>query len=175
MPGRPFAEGRDLARPELEDPQQFLQQFVYEHGQLYDSYLATEPGREAFWSTGNRGVVTFVRHKQHVLVSGGLIAPPDQKEQLLDEFLDHVERLRLRPVFFGIPGEDLPLFRRVGYRITKIGEDALIDLGDCTFSGKKFEWVPPTVELLPPTRRRRLGSSTGEHVRGRLVGRSQGD
>ena len=132
---------RDRRRSELDDPERHLRQFVSRHGQLYDSYLATEPGREAFWSTGNRGVVTFVRHKRHVLVAGGLIAPEDEKERLLNEFLDHTERLRLRPVFLGIPDEDLPLFRRAGYRITKMGEDALIDLGNCTFGGKKYEWV----------------------------------
>jgi phosphatidylglycerol lysyltransferase len=151
-PNRPTAQAKHDTHPpahrvresrsrEPDDSRRFLEQFVYEHGQLYDSYLATEPGREAFWSTGNRGLIAFTRHKRHVLVSGGLIAPADEKERLLEEFLNHTERLRLRPVFFGIPGEDLPLFRRAGYRVTKLGEDALVDLGDLTFGGKKFEWV----------------------------------
>lgn len=118
-----------------------FERFVATHGRQFDSYLATQPDRELFWSQGRRGVVSFVRRGRHVLVSGGLIAPLDERGPLLHEFLDYLATLRLRPMFFCIPEEDLPLFREVGFRITKIGEDAVVDLPDCTFSGKPFEWV----------------------------------
>jgi len=40
-----------------------------------------------------------------------------------------------------IPEHDLSLFDRHGFQSTKIGEDALIDLRECEWRGKAFEWV----------------------------------
>ena len=38
-----------------------LEQYAYDLGQTYDSYLVTEPDREYFWCVGRRGVVGFIR------------------------------------------------------------------------------------------------------------------
>jgi len=42
---------------------------------------------------------------------------------------------------FNIGDKELPLYREFGFQPNKIGEDALIDLRECTWSGKKFDWV----------------------------------
>ncbi len=115
--------------------------FVFEHGQVYNSYLATEPGRELFWSADGQGVISYVRRGRHVLCGGGLIAAPEHREELLREFLHFTRKFSLRPVFFDIQEDVVALFRDLGLKATKIGEDALIDLPDCTFAGKPYEWV----------------------------------
>lgn len=120
---------------------QDLQAFVFEHGQVYNSYLATEPGREIFWSSEEQGMVSYVRRGRHVLIGGGLIAPPEHREELLRQFLHFTREYSLRPVFFDIQSDVVTLFREYGFKATKIGEDALVDLPDCTFAGKPFEWV----------------------------------
>lgn len=133
---------RRISRLRSVDPHaERLHSFVYRHGGQYDSYLATEPGRQVFWSTSGQGVISFVQSGRHVLVSGGLIAPEEHKLQLLEEFLEHTTRLNLRATFFCIAEEDLLYFRAVGYRVTKLGEDAIIDLDGLTFGGKQYEWV----------------------------------
>jgi phosphatidylglycerol lysyltransferase len=118
-----------------------LHEFAYRYGNSYDAYLATEPGRLTFWSRDGQGVVTYIRHKRHVFVGGGLLAPDAHKEQLLREFLEHVESQGLRIVFHNIAENDLPHFRKFGFQITKWGEDPVVDLTTCTWSGKPFEWV----------------------------------
>lgn len=118
-----------------------LSEFATCWGEQYDSYLATEPGRKSFWSTGSRGLISYGVVGRHALVSGGLIAPPAEKRRLLREFLGFAARLRLRPLFFCISEEDAALFADAGLRITKLGEDAILDLGNLDFRGKCFEWV----------------------------------
>jgi len=118
-----------------------VQNFVYQHGAQYDSYLATEPEHQLFWSSNNGGVISFGQWSRHLLIRGGLIAPEAEKQRLLQEFCNHVEPLRLTSSFFGVHEADLRYFREAGYRISKLGEDALVDLGNVTFAGKKFEWV----------------------------------
>src|SRR5262245_17313446 len=52
-----------------------LHEFAFRYASSYDAYLATEPGRLAFWSTDRQGVVTYIRQGRHALVGGGLLAP----------------------------------------------------------------------------------------------------
>ena len=138
--------GASQARPSISDaaaPSGIppLIPFVREHGYVADSYLATAPGRLSFWSADRSGLVSYARVGFYVLVSGGLIGPPESQPQLLREFLEFTTAHGWRAIFFCIPAKDEQLFRDVGYDINKIGEDAFIDLGNVTFSGKRFEWV----------------------------------
>jgi phosphatidylglycerol lysyltransferase len=139
-----------------------LQEFVFQHGTQYDSYLATEPEHELFWSRNEQGLISYARWGRHLLVRGGLIAPEEQKRQLLQEFLDYARPLRLNAYFFGIHEADLPYFRETGYRITKLGEDAIVDLGNVTFAGKKFEWVRRQVNYCQ--RHGLVASEAGPHL-----------
>lgn len=130
-----------LARSSPSGLEQTLEQFVFEHGNYFDSYLATEPERLYFFSSQQRGMVSYVRRGRHVLVGGGLIAPEGHKDELLGQFVDLAARSNLRIAFHNIGDEDLPVFRKHGFQITKWGEEPIADLGACTWAGKQFEWV----------------------------------
>jgi len=134
----------ELATPSKEDTvfaAAQLMQFAYDHGRQSDSYLSTAPGRETFWSADRGGLVSYKRVGRHVLVSGGLIAPPSERPRLLKEFLQFTASRRWRATFFCILEEDLPIYRDAGYCVNKFGEDAKIILGNVTFAGKRYEWV----------------------------------
>ncbi|HEY3967092.1 MAG TPA: DUF2156 domain-containing protein [Planctomycetaceae bacterium] len=118
-----------------------LQHFVFSHGQYFDSYLATEPGRLNFWSPTGPGLVSYARRGRHALVGGGLIAPEDHRAELLREFVEFASNRRLNVFFHNIGDDDLPAFRQLDFQITKWGEEPIIDLGSCTWGGKPFEWV----------------------------------
>lgn len=118
-----------------------LEQFVFEHAQYFDSYLATEPGRQLFWSQDRSGLISYTTRGRFVLVGGGLIAPEERKETLLREFQEYASRRRWRVAFHNIGEGDLPLFRKFGFQITKWGEEPVVDLEGCTWSGKAYEWV----------------------------------
>jgi phosphatidylglycerol lysyltransferase len=118
-----------------------LEQFAFLYGQNYDSYLVTEPGWRPFWSADQRGVVATVRRGRSLFVGGGLLAPEPLRENLLGELVQYAEAQRLLPIFFNIAQRDLPVFARFGFQATKWGEEALVDLGQCTWSGRAYEWV----------------------------------
>jgi phosphatidylglycerol lysyltransferase len=120
---------------------EIVEHFAYAYGALYDSYLATEPGRELFWSQDSSGVVAFVRMGRHLEISGGLLAPSESKPLLLAELVAYASQQRLSLSFYNVGDDDLPLLRSFGFEATKCGEEAVIDLGLCTWKGKAFEWV----------------------------------
>src|SRR5215469_17753132 len=68
-----------------------LEEFAFLFGPYYDSYLATEPGREVFWSRDGRGVVGLVRMGRYLQAGGGLIAPRGHRERLLAELVARSE------------------------------------------------------------------------------------
>ena len=118
-----------------------LERFVAKYGQCFDSYLATEPGRLSFWSRQGLGLISYFRRGRYILVGGGLIAPDEHKETLLKEFVEQTKRDNLRAAFLNISEEDVPLFRQYGFRVTKWGEEPLLDLRTLSWSGKSYEWV----------------------------------
>ena len=118
-----------------------LENFAFEFGRSYDSYLATDPGRQYFWSTNGRGVVAYVPVGKYLNVVGGLLADTDDKERLLAEFVEYAQRRRLFISFYNVADDELPLFRRCNFQVTKWGEDAWIDLPQLTWTGKLYEWV----------------------------------
>lgn len=132
QPPAPIA--RELAAETLEE-------FVFRHGQYFDSYLATEPGRWSFWSRNRRGMISYVQRGRYVLAGGGLFAPEDHREELLGEFVEATSQRKLQVAFYNICDEALPLFRKFGFQVTKWGEEPIVDLGSCTWGGKSYEWV----------------------------------
>ena len=110
-------------------------------GQAYDAYLVTEPGWEHFWSAGRHGMVAVARQGRHLFSSGGLLAPPERQEDLLRQFVAYAAAGGYATTFFNICEDHLPLFRRFGFQATKWGEEAVIDLPQCRWSGKRYEWV----------------------------------
>src|SRR6185369_12542163 len=95
-----------------------LERFVYRHGQYFDSYLATEPGRCLFWSRARRGLVSYVRRGKYLIVGGGLIAPESHKEELLADFVEFMSLNSLQATFHNMSDDDVPLFRKFGFQIS---------------------------------------------------------
>ena len=118
-----------------------LEAMAYRCGESYDSYLVMDLDRSYFWCSGGRAVLGFVLRKRQAVVIGGLIGPLEAREMLLTEFMDHCRSHRWTACFGLVPEHDLPLFDRHGFQSTKIGEDALINLRDCNWQGKTYEWV----------------------------------
>ena len=101
----------------------------------------TEPDRECFWLPEARGAVAFLRKDRYLHVGGGLLAALDDRAALLEAFADWARRANLRILFYNVPPDDLPLFRKAGFQATKWGEEPLLDLDDLSWGGRKFEWV----------------------------------
>ncbi|HEY4263158.1 MAG TPA: DUF2156 domain-containing protein, partial [Schlesneria sp.] len=124
-----------------DDTAAYRDQLIFQHGEYFDSYLATEPGRLEFWSSTREGLISCTRRGRYLLVGGGLIASDQHKPTLLKEFTEFLARKKLVASFHNIGDHELSLFREYGYQVTKWGEEPVLDLGQITWQGKPFEWV----------------------------------
>jgi phosphatidylglycerol lysyltransferase len=115
--------------------------FAAAFGRAYDAYLVTDPGWEHFWSTQRQGMIAVARQGRHLFSGGGLLAPAAHHEDLLRQFVASAAGRGDTLTFFNICEDQLPLFRKFGFQATKWGEEAVVDLPQCTWSGKSYEWV----------------------------------
>ncbi|HVX10995.1 MAG TPA: DUF2156 domain-containing protein [Pirellulales bacterium] len=118
-----------------------VERLAYRYGQYYDSYLATDRGRETFWSRDGRGAVAFARVGRYLNVGGGLLAAESRREALLAEVVASVDQRGDVVSFYNVIESDVDLFRAYGFQATKLGEEAVIDLDDWNCRGKSFEWL----------------------------------
>jgi phosphatidylglycerol lysyltransferase len=118
-----------------------LEQYAYEYGETYDSYLATEDDRQYFWSPRRKGVIGFVRWHSVLNILGGLLAAPEHQEELLEKFLEFVRLNRLTVNFFNVGRVQQKLFRRHGFKLNKCTEELIVRLDRVTWQGKAYEWL----------------------------------
>jgi phosphatidylglycerol lysyltransferase len=114
---------------------------IFQQGEYFDSYLASEPGRKEFWLSNGEGFISYARRGSYILVGGGLIAPDEHKAQLVKEFVTFARFRKYRIAFHNIGEHELPLFREQGFEVTKWGEEPIVDLGNLDWKGKAYEWV----------------------------------
>ena len=118
-----------------------LEHYAFDYGESYDSYLAIEDDRQYFWSPDRRGVVAFVRWRRTLNILGGLLAAPEDVEELLENFLEFARLNRLTVNFVNIGWDQAKLFRRHHFKINKCGEELIMRLDRVNWQGKPFEWL----------------------------------
>jgi phosphatidylglycerol lysyltransferase len=114
---------------------------AFEFGRVYDSYFTTENGWKRFWSAEKSGLVSYRRLRKYINVIGGLLARADEKPRLLQEFMDFARPFKATVTFCNVEEQDLELFKSHGFHVTKWGEEPIVDLQTCTWTGKPYEWV----------------------------------
>lgn len=124
-------------------PQQLLllESLAYREGEAYDSYLALERDLEYFFGSAGQGVVSFTRWKRHLFVVGGLLAPEERRGRLLTQFMEFAAANGFEISFLNILGRDVPAFRRAGFSVSKVGEEPVVPLDECTWQGADYAWV----------------------------------
>lgn len=128
----------DLPEISLQDQ---VERCAFYCGTQPDSYLVTEPEYEHFWNADRSGLVGYIRDGKYLHVIGGLIAPPQHREELLVQFCEYADENQLLIAFYSIEEEDLTLFRQYGFQVTKFGENTSIDLRNHHWTGRQFAWV----------------------------------
>ncbi|HET6424322.1 MAG TPA: phosphatidylglycerol lysyltransferase domain-containing protein, partial [Planctomycetaceae bacterium] len=132
FPGRDALSAEQLRNLEL---------LAYREGESYDSYLSLEKDLEYFFGAGGEGVVSYTRWKRHLFVVGGLLAPEERRGRLLAQFMEFAQGNGLEISFLNILGKDVEAFRNAGFSVSKVGEEPVVPLDDCTWSGADYAWV----------------------------------
>ena len=119
-----------------------LEQLARDHGGSYDSYIATDTeGKKYFWSSDGEGVLCTIPHGRYTFVYGGILAPQESRRALIAEFIADCDRKKITASFFNAGTEDVELLSTFGFNATKFGEEPIVELDNCSWQGKDYEWV----------------------------------
>jgi lysylphosphatidylglycerol synthetase-like protein (DUF2156 family) len=96
---------------------------------LGDKSVLVSPDGAAF--------MMFARSGASLIAMGGPVGKKASWRSALAAFRDEADRLNLRPVVYAAPPDLLPDLIDLGFRVDKIGENALIDLAAFSMSGRR--------------------------------------
>lgn len=130
------------AKPKFDRSFNTLEHHARTYGSSYDSYIATDTdGKEYFWADDCSGVLCTIPVGRYVFIYGGILAPEQGRRRLMERFLAQCAERRVTPSFFNAGIEDVELLREFGFQATKFGEEPIVELNQCTWKGKNYEWV----------------------------------
>lgn len=98
------------------------------HGHDTLSYFALRESGSYFFDETRTSFLSYKIWRNVALVGADPVGPPDRIGDLTDRFLQFCESNGLTPCFLGTNGHNLHLYRAMGLRVLKIGEECLIRL-----------------------------------------------
>lgn len=93
-----------------------------------------------FSGAGNAFVMFGQMHRSWVAM-GDAVGPADEAEEATRRFHELCRSKRHRPVFFEVRGEQGALYRSLGLVLTKLGEDARVDLAQFDLAASRYAAV----------------------------------
>lgn len=125
-----------LLRPLLPEPTPTTEErerarfLVEQFGTDSLSYFALQDGRSYFFDPDGEAMLSYRLWGTVAVVGGDPIGPPHRLLPLLRGFLEFANLHNIDPCFVGVSPHSAPLFETLGLRLLKIGEEAVIKLGE---------------------------------------------
>ena len=135
-----------------------------------DAELALIGDKAFLFSQDRRGFVMYAAQGRTFVAMGDPIAPDEKVEDLVWAFRDLVDRQGATAVFYQVSTRHLPIYLDAGFSLTKLGEEAWVDLSAFTLEGSqgrklrhsraRAERSGARLAILPPRRWGPLSTSS---------------
>ena len=100
-------------------------------------FLALSPRNQFFTRDGAPGFVAYRERGRHMVAFGGVHAPADAREPLLDAFLDAAAQRGLRVMVVQLRDSQAALFVKRGFTVNALGTSYAMTLRGFTMAGTK--------------------------------------
>lgn len=118
---------------------------VNRYGQNPVSYLALEPDKRYFFGSAAEGVCAYAMVGDVMVVCGDPICAPEDGPALLSELTDYCKKNAFQLLFVNVTDCFRELYRKRGFGMAKVGEDACFHLADYTLAGGRAAKVRAAV------------------------------
>lgn len=128
---------RPVAATLLPDEQERIQVSLLtrRYGASSISYFAQSEEKLYFFSASGKAFISYALAGSVAVVAGDPIGPREEMLPVLQEFITFCHQQDWTVVFWQVRDEWLAMYRSVGLRMLKIGEDAVINTYDFTLKG----------------------------------------
>jgi lysylphosphatidylglycerol synthetase-like protein (DUF2156 family) len=101
---------------------------IHAHGTDSLSYFALRDDRSYFFDDGGDAFLSYKIWRNVALVGGGPIGAPERCGPVTEQFLEFCEGNGLAPAILGSDSAHISMYRGLGLRVLKIGEESVIPL-----------------------------------------------
>ncbi|MEZ5921514.1 MAG: phosphatidylglycerol lysyltransferase domain-containing protein [Parvularculaceae bacterium] len=88
------------------------------------------------FSESGRSFISYSVFRSSMIALGGPTGQPEERRALLSAFCKDADEAGLKPVIYAAPSAILPDLLDLGFKVEKIGENAVIPLADFSLAGK---------------------------------------
>ena len=107
------------------------------YGQDTLSYFHLQDDRQYFFSPSGKSFLSFRVLNKVAIVAADPVGECSEFSHLISSFLEYLRAWKIKPCFIGLSSSHLSTFHANGFKTTKIGEEAIINL--LTFSNTNLK------------------------------------
>lgn len=122
--------------PATSEERQQAKEIVEQYGRSSLARLTLLNDKAYYFSPSGRSVIAYVPKGRGAIALGDPIGPDDDRKEVIIGFQQFCQRNDWHPAFYQTLPDDLDLYRTLGFRVLKIGEEAIADLKAFTLQGK---------------------------------------
>ena len=111
-------------------------EIVEQHGRSSLARLTLLSDKAYYFSPSGRSVIAYVPKGRGAIALGDPIGPTDDRKEVIIGFQHFCQCNDWYPAFYQTLPDDLDLYKSLGFRVLKIGEEAIADLKAFTLQGK---------------------------------------
>lgn len=115
---------------------QKAREIINSYGKTSLARLALLSDKSYYFSPSGRSVVAYVAKGRAAIALGSPIGPADDHQEAVIGFKYFCDRYDWYAAFYEVLPEDLDIYRNQGFRVLKIGEEAIIKLAKFSLKGK---------------------------------------
>lgn len=109
---------------------------VANHGRSSLAAFTLLADKTLFFSPSGQSLIAFAARDRGAVALGDPIGPQQDRSAAIASFLTHCRRNDWQPAFYQVLPDDLDLYRSLGLRALKIGEEGIVDLRAFSLKGK---------------------------------------
>lgn len=125
-----------------------VEAIVQAHGRSALDYFKFWPDKSYFFSASGKSVIAFRESGGFAVALGDPVGPEAEIASITREFLDFCHSNDWGVAFYQALPDFLPIYRTLGLKRLKIGDEAIVDLAAFSLDGKSKKSLRHTLNLL---------------------------
>lgn len=119
-----------LSTPHYVDTSPLIRALLKQYGTDSLSYFALQDKRKYFFSSTERSFLSYRQFGSILLIPANPTGPEEEISLLIEEFMDFVKVRKYIPCFIGVDSSYKSLLQKYNFKVTKIGEEAILSLNN---------------------------------------------
>jgi phosphatidylglycerol lysyltransferase len=127
-----------------------------QHGRSALDYFKNWPDKSFFFSDSEKSFIAYSVGSNFAVVLGDPVGPEEEMELVIRRFSTFCRENDWRLAFHATLPDFLPIYRRLGFKKLKVGDDAVVDLAQFDLAGKSMKKIRHTIRSIENERVRTI-------------------